>query len=98
MKRLLGLFALALSLGTVLFGQTTGLNGNVVDPSGAVIPNVAITLTNTQTGLERSTTSDAQGHYTMNELTPGTYKLSAKSVGFAEVIIANIELRVNEPA
>ena len=97
MKRL-GVFALALSFATALFAQTTSLTGTVVDPFEAVMPNVAITITNAQTGAQRSTVSDTQGHYTLNELTPGTYKLSAKARGFSEVVIAKIELLVNQPA
>ena len=98
MKHLLGVSTLALFLTTALFGQKTGLTGTVIDPSGAVVPNAAITITGTQTGAQRSTQTDTQGHYTLNELTPGTYKLSAKAPGFSELIIGKVELLVNQPA
>jgi Carboxypeptidase regulatory-like domain len=98
MKHLLGVSTLVLSLATALFGQTTSLTGTVIDPSDAVIPNAAITITSTQTGAQRSTVSDTQGHYSLNELTPGLYKLSAKAAGFSEVVISKVELLVNQPA
>lgn len=98
MQKLFGVLALSLFLATSLFGQLTALSGTVTDPTGAVIPNAVITIINTQTGLQRATTSDAQGRYTMNELPPGVYKLTGKSPGFSEVEIGNIELLVSQPA
>ena len=98
MRILLGVLALTLALGTGLFGQTTAVNGTVTDPSGAVVPNATITLVNIETGLQRDATSDTQGRYTMPQLAPGKYRLTAKSTGFADAIVNNITLDVNEPA
>src|SRR5437764_589116 len=85
-------------LASTVFGQTTSLNGTVTDPSGSVVPNAAITIVNTQTNVQRAAASDSQGRYTMAQLTPGTYKLTAKAPGFTDVEIANLELLVNAPA
>ncbi|HYW45756.1 MAG TPA: carboxypeptidase regulatory-like domain-containing protein [Bryobacteraceae bacterium] len=82
----------------VLFGQTASLTGTVTDPQGAVIPGANISIVNAQTGAARDAVADAQGRYTMPQLTPGTYKLSAKATGFADVVIDNVELLVNQPA
>src|ERR1035441_9959275 len=76
-----------LCFSAVLFGQTTSLSGTVADPSGAVIPGATISIVNIETGTPRDAVSDAQGRYTMQQLTPGTYKLSARAAGFAEVQI-----------
>jgi hypothetical protein len=81
-----------------LFGQTSSLNGTVSDPTGAVIPNAAITIVNSQTGFQRSATSDEQGRYNIAQVAPGTYKLTAKVAGFTDVNIAALELAVNQPA
>src|SRR5204862_1278639 len=81
-----------------VFGQTTSLNGTVTDPAGSVVPNVPIVIVNVQTGVQRATTSDSQGRYTMPQLTPGTYQLTAKAPGFADVEMGNLELLVNSPA
>ena len=98
MRRLLGLFILCLFAVTGLFAQTTSLTGTVSDPSGAVIPGATITIVENKTGAQRETTADPQGRYTMQQLTPGTYKLTAKASGFADVVIENVELLVNQPA
>jgi hypothetical protein len=87
-----------LCFSALLFGQTTSLTGTVADPSGAVIPGAAISIVNIETGTPRDAVSDAQGRYTMAQVTPGTYKLSAKAAGFADVVIDKVELLVNQPA
>lgn len=98
MRKLLGICVLVALPAANLLAQVTSLNGTVSDPANAVVPNVDITLTNAQTGLTRATKSDAQGRYTIPDLTPGTYRLNAKASGFAEAVINNIELLVNQPA
>lgn len=87
-----------LCFSAVLCGQTTSLGGTVADPSGAVIPGATISIVNIETGTPRDAVSDAQGRYTMQQLTPGNYKLSAKAAGFADVVIDKVELLVNQPA
>lgn len=81
-----------------LFGQTTSITGTVSDPSGAVIPGATITIVNTATGAQREATSDARGTYTIQQVTPGIYKVTAKAAGFADVVIDKVELLVNQPA
>lgn len=81
-----------------LFGQAfSSLAGTVTDPTGAVIPGVTITIVNTQTGLQRETTSNAEGRYSFPQVLPGTYQLTAKSPGFTDVVIKDIQLLVNSP-
>ena len=87
-----------LCFSAVLFGQTTSLTGTVADPSGAVIPGATISIVNAQTGASRDAVADTQGRYTMQQLTPGTYTLTAKAAGFADVVIAGVGLLVNQPA
>jgi hypothetical protein len=87
-----------LCFSAVLFGQTTSLTGTVADPSGAVIPGAIISIVNAQTGAARDAVTDTQGRYTMQQLTPGTYTLTAKAAGFADVVIAGVGLLVNQPA
>src|SRR5271157_4099518 len=87
-----------LCFSAVLFGQTTSLTGTAADPTGAVIPGATISIVNAQTGAARDAVSDTQGRYTMLQLTPGTYTLTAKASGFADLVIAGVELLVNQPA
>ncbi|MBI3682583.1 MAG: carboxypeptidase regulatory-like domain-containing protein, partial [Acidobacteria bacterium] len=77
--------------------QLTQLSGVVTDPTGAVIPNATLVLEDADRGLRRETTSDSQGRYAFPQVQPGTYKLTGKAAGFAEVIVNNIALLVNTP-
>jgi len=97
MRKLSGLVFLFLLLAALSYGQTTSISGVVTDPSGAVLPNANITVTNTQTGLSRTDTSDSQGRFTIPQLPPGVYSLKATAPGFAEMTINNVELQVNLP-
>jgi hypothetical protein len=58
--------------------------GIVKDPSGAVTPKAAITLTNTQTGITRSTTTNGQGEYLFPNVPVGTYQVKAVLEGFRQ--------------
>src|SRR5262245_7261968 len=98
MSRLVGVLALALLVASGSFAQTSSLNGTVMDPSGAVLPNASLTLLNVETGAQRQTVSDSQGHYNIPQLPPGSYKLTATAPGFADLTVNKVELRVNEPA
>src|SRR5216684_3229891 len=57
------------------------ISGFVRDPSGAVIPNAKVTVTN-PSGIERSTVSNESGYYTITNLPPGTYTLRVEASGF----------------
>src|SRR5437016_13812083 len=77
-------------------GQTTNatLSGVVHDPTSAVVPQVKITLKNSVKGTVRSTTSDADGHYSFTSVEPGSYELRAESAGFRTEIKNGVVLSV----
>src|SRR5215204_1099139 len=58
--------------------------GNVTDAQGATTPGVTLTATNTGTGLEVETVTDADGAYTFRNLLPGRYDVKAALTGFRE--------------
>src|SRR5579885_2784362 len=97
MKRLLSISAALVLFALGLAAQTTSLTGTVSDPSGAVIPSATITIVNAETGLQRTAVADSQGRYTFSLVPPGTYKLTAKAPGFADVVIDKVELLVSQP-
>lgn len=97
MRKLLGLVFLSLLLAALSYGQTTSISGVVTDPSGAVIPNAQVTVTNTETGFSRTDVSDPQGRYSIPQLPPGPYTLKATASGFNDAVIASIVLQVNSP-
>lgn len=90
---------LALHLGQAAFGQTitASLQGRISDKGGAVVTKATITATNTETGLSRSTTSDAAGEYSIGSLPVGNYRVEVKAGTFQPQTLA-LTLRVGESA
>ena len=78
------LLVVALCGGRTAFSQTdtARIQGTVLDQSGAAIPNATITLTNTDTGVIQTATSDSAGNFTFNALTRGNYTAEAQAAGF----------------
>jgi hypothetical protein len=77
----------------VLYGSITGA---VTDKTGAVIPGVAVTLTNQGTAAVRSTTTDGSGNYLLPDVLPGTYTISVPAKGdFSGNGVRNIQVEVN---
>jgi hypothetical protein len=64
------------------FAQTATIVGTVTDPSGAVVPNVNVTLTNTDTGLARTVPTNDAGQYVAVDIAIGHYTVKAESKGF----------------
>lgn len=98
-KLLLGITILLLhGLAAVTFAQdvTARIDGQVVDPAGAVVTNATVTLTNTKTGEVRTVQSNDNGQYTLTLIQPGTYDLSVKAQGFKEYLSKGLELSVND--
>lgn len=85
MRRITLLVVLLLSLFAVGYSQEfrASISGRVTDPTGAVIPNAQITVTNLETSVKATTTSNAAGDYVVPFLLPGQYALSATASGFA---------------
>ena len=64
-------------------GETTSaIIGQVNDASGAAVPGAAVTVTNRDTGLKRSATTDDSGRFDFPQLKPGTYAVQAEAAGF----------------
>lgn len=82
------------------FAQLTSgdLVGTVLDPTGAVVPNVTITATNSATGVKSTTTTTDTGQYRLPNLPVGTYDLSASASGFSTATIKNVAVTLNKVA
>ena len=79
--------------------QTLGeITGEVRDPSGAAVPNVPVTATNSATNVARSTVTNSDGIYSFPGLIPGIYDLKVAAPGFNSVVKSNIELQVQQTA
>ncbi|MBV9209897.1 MAG: TonB-dependent receptor [Acidobacteria bacterium] len=81
-------------------GQTTTANiyGIVKDESGAVLPAVTVSAKNLETGLTRTTVTDAEGRYRITQLTPAQYEVQTTSSGFQTAIRTGIDLTVGRDA
>ena len=80
---------------TVLWAQSTAqISGTVKDQSGAVLPGVEVTATQTATGLVRSVVSNETGSYVLTNLPIGPYKLEASLPGFRAFAQTGIVLQV----
>jgi Carboxypeptidase regulatory-like domain len=65
------------------FAQDAAIQGVVTDPSGAFVPDVAITVTNIATGVVSAVKTNEQGFYSVPFLLPARYKIEAIQAGFA---------------
>lgn len=74
--------------------STAELNGRVSDSSGAVLPGVTVTATQTATGLVRTVVTDAEGAYLLSALPTGPYRLEMSLEGFRSYAQTGIVLQV----
>jgi len=72
------------------------LQGSITDPAHAAVPGAAVTLRNTETGIDRQDTADEQGFYLFSFVTPGVYTLSVHASGFKTTIRDGVQLSVND--
>jgi hypothetical protein len=67
-----------------------GIFGTVTDKSGAVVPNVAITVTDISKGTTVTATTNESGLYRLQHLIPDTYKVEAESAGYSKSVVASV--------
>jgi hypothetical protein len=100
MKSLASVFVCLLLAVSVARAQGVGTSGNItgtaVDSFGAVLPKVAVTVTDTQTGLRRQTMTDGAGQFRVNGLSPSTYELRAELAGFATEVRMGITVSIGQ--
>ena len=70
------------------------VKGFVTDQTGAVVPAAKVTLTNVETGLARSSTTDASGSYRVPPVPAGVYDVTAEAAGFRSQIRPRMLLHV----
>jgi hypothetical protein len=82
---------------SMLFGQTNAtIQGQITDQSGAVLPGVAITVKNQDTGVERMLVSDERGDYQVSALPVGRYRIEARLSGMKPELINGLVLEVGQ--
>ena len=85
MKKLVLLYGMIFLMAAVAYGQGGGnaaITGTVTDPSGAVISQARVTMTQAGTQVRRTAATNASGQFTIPSLTPATYRLTVEAAGF----------------
>ena len=96
----LSFLAFAMSA-TALWAQSTATGtvaGLVTDPSGAVVPGVAVTLIDSTTGASRITATNDTGRYNLANVSPGIYDITFTKNGFTESKLASQQVEVGKNA
>ncbi len=101
-KGLITLSALIVLLGGAAeaFAQAAGssgeIKGQIADQTGAVLPGVSVTATESQRGISRSVVTNEAGQYLITLLPPGVYEVRASLAGFATRIVKGVQLTVGQ--
>lgn len=90
------LFVIAATPAAAQTLATGNIQGVVTDPTGGVLPGVAVTVRNVETNVQRETVTDGEGRYRAVALQPGRYEVSATLSGFQAVPLSNLEVQVGQ--
>ena len=96
MRWLLVLSGLVLAMSLQVFAQEATVVGTVTDPTGAALPNVSVTLKNTDTGLTTKVTTSADGQYVAPNLHIGRYTVDVTVSGFRPAERTGVVLNVGD--
>src|SRR5262249_15791809 len=90
----------ALAMVPVVLAQAIdgNLTGTVADPSGALVPNATVEITNTATGIKTTTKTGGDGLYRFNNLPVGNYDIKVTAGGFAMSGLKNLAVELNKTA
>ncbi|HEY2383780.1 MAG TPA: TonB-dependent receptor [Terriglobia bacterium] len=80
-----------------LAAQTSSLQGLITDPTSAIVPGAAVTITNTETSATRQELTDELGAYKFLQVLPGPYKVEVQLPGFTTKV-SQVILQVGQPA
>lgn len=97
LRLFLGIVALGLVCSLSAFAQAVSgtLLGTISDASGAIIPDVKVVITETNTGVARTGSANESGNFSFPNLPPGTYSVAVEKTGFRKAVRAGVEVLVN---
>ena len=96
-QRFSWIFSLVFVFATIASAQTSSaITGDIKDTNGALLTGVKVTANHLDTGLTRTTTSEAEGRFVFPGMPVGIYELRAESAGFEPLVFPNVRLTVNE--
>jgi len=92
----ISLLGLSLLIAVPVRAQVAGatLSGTLIDSSGGVVPHAHVSIKNLSTGIIRTATTNTSGFYSMPNLSPATYEVTASASGFVTIVQTGITLTV----
>jgi len=92
MKRLVLAILVVLSFAVAADAQTFrgAINGTVMDPSGAVVPNAQVKAKEKSTGIDHSTVTTSDGQFAFQDIALGMYSVTVTATGFPVLTIDNV--------
>ncbi len=96
--RWLAIVSFCLVCSTLVCAQSTGgrILGRVADPSGAVLANVKVTLTNEATGVSVDATTNGSGDYGFLQVAVGSYRMEFDLAGFKKNLQKGVNVDINQ--
>jgi carboxypeptidase family protein/TonB-dependent receptor-like protein len=90
--------ALGLLTSILSFAQmeSATMSGTVMDRSGAVVADTKIEVTNSDTNVKTTTTTNKSGTYVVTGLRPGRYRMAVSKEGFRSIVVTDITLNVQD--
>src|SRR5579864_1106645 len=91
---LLLLLVLTAVVGLAQNTNSVEIRGTITDASGAAVPDVSVTIVNTDTGVTKELTTNAAGIYDAVSVLPGHYQLTFTKQGFEKLVRSGVDLNV----
>ena len=81
---------------SALYSQATGgtITGSVHDAGGALVTDAELSIVNVNTGIAQAVQTNKDGYYTIPNLLPGPYRITATAPGFAPSITSGLDITV----
>ncbi|MEJ7615730.1 MAG: carboxypeptidase-like regulatory domain-containing protein [Pyrinomonadaceae bacterium] len=86
-----------LSPSTMAQTATSSVRGTLTDAQGAAVAGASITLTSTETNAVRTQTTNENGTFAFDLISPGAYRLEAEGSGFKKAVITDVRALVAKP-
>src|SRR6266478_2797829 len=98
MPRTLSIVSLALLIVACAFGQafTGSISGLVTDPTGALLTDAKITVTDIGKNTTHKTSTNESGFYLIGQLAPGAYRVTAEKSGFRKYVLDEVPLSTQQ--
>lgn len=90
------LLILALCVAALAQTETATISGTITDPSGAVLTDAQIKLTNVETGITATTKSNDAGLYIFYSVRPGHYRITVDKSGFRQMVLTDLTVNVQD--